>query len=75
MAALNLHHVVDSEWAYLVGLLPVDLDKLAKDTGAIQRRRSVSSRPSTTRLVTRPASSLSPVTTVVAWRSEPSAIR
>lgn len=43
MAALNLHHVVDSEWAYLVGLLPVDLDKLAKDTGAIQRRRSVSS--------------------------------
>src|SRR5437660_8930062 len=43
MATSDLHNVLDSEWAYVVGLLPADLDKLASTTGAIQRRRSIAS--------------------------------
>jgi hypothetical protein len=50
MAASDLHHVLDSEWAYVLGLLPPDLDKLASDTGAIQRKRSVASAQQLLRL-------------------------
>ncbi|MCL4414066.1 MAG: hypothetical protein M1522_04845, partial [Actinobacteria bacterium] len=38
-----IREVVKEEWAYLVGLLPANLDELAVTTGALRRRRAVTS--------------------------------
>jgi hypothetical protein len=50
MATSALHNVLDTEWAYVLGLLPVDLDKLASETGAIRRKRSIASAEQLLRL-------------------------
>jgi hypothetical protein len=34
-----VREIVEEEWAYLVGLLPANLDSLAVATGALRRRR------------------------------------
>jgi hypothetical protein len=41
--AAAVKEIVEAEWAYLVGLLPVNLDDLAVATGALRRRRAVAS--------------------------------
>jgi hypothetical protein len=38
-----VREIVQEEWAYLVGLLPANLDSLAVATGALRRRRVVTS--------------------------------
>jgi hypothetical protein len=43
MATSTLQSITDTDWAYVLTLLPADLDKLARDTGAIQRMRSITS--------------------------------
>lgn len=42
--------VVQDEWAYLMGLLPANLDELAEETGALRRRRAVVSAEDLLRL-------------------------
>lgn len=41
---------MEDEWAYLVGLLPANLDGLAVETGALRRRRAVASGEDLVRL-------------------------
>ena len=41
--AVAVREIVEEEWAYLVGLLPPGLDDLAVATGALRRRRRLSS--------------------------------
>lgn len=45
-----VREVVEEEWAYLVGLLPPNLDELAVATGALRRRRAVTSGEDLVRL-------------------------
>ncbi len=51
MAAEVLREVVQDEWAYVVGLLPSNLDELAEATGALRRRRAITSGEALIRLV------------------------
>lgn len=48
--AAAIREVVEEEWAYLLGLLPGDLDDLALSTGALRRRRAVGSGEDLVRL-------------------------
>jgi len=48
--AAAVTEIVEEEWAYLVGLLPANLDDLAVATGALRRRRAVSSGEDLVRL-------------------------
>lgn len=41
--AAAVREIVEEEWAYLVGLLPPGLDDLAVATGALRRRRVLTS--------------------------------
>ncbi len=50
MAVDRVREVVETEWAYLVGLLPADLEKLAAESGALRRRRAVGSAAELVRL-------------------------
>ena len=50
MAVDRVREVVEDEWAYLVGLLPANLDELAEESGALQRRRAVGSAQDLLRL-------------------------
>jgi hypothetical protein len=43
VAVDRVRNVVQEEWAYLLGLLPANLDELAAETGALRRRRIVAS--------------------------------
>lgn len=45
-----VREVVEEEWAYLIGLLPANLDELAVASGALRRRRAVSSGEDLVRL-------------------------
>ena len=38
-----VRQVVEEEWAYLLGLLPANIDDMAVATGALRRRRVVTS--------------------------------
>lgn len=50
MAVDRVREVVEEEWAYLVGLLPANLDELAQASGALRRRRMVGSGEELVRL-------------------------
>ncbi len=50
MAVDQVREVVEEEWAYLLGLLPADLDKLAEESGAFRRRRAIGSAQELLRL-------------------------
>jgi hypothetical protein len=50
VAVDRVREVVEDEWAYLVGLLPANLDELAEESGALQRRRAVVSAQDLLRL-------------------------
>lgn len=51
MAGEVVREVVQEEWAYVVGLLPSNLDELAGTTGALRRRRAIASAADLIRLV------------------------
>lgn len=50
MDATEGHAVVQAEWAYVIGLLPADLEESARAYGALRRRRHITSAAALLRL-------------------------
>lgn len=50
MTETDGHAVVEAEWAYVIGLLPADLDETARTYGALRRRRQITSASALLRL-------------------------